>query len=115
MAGSAAAQETPSPRNFFGTTGLIDMPSARLAPDGEISMTASFFQNTQRYGLGFQVLPWLEASFQYVGLSHFDSSFLVYYDRSLAFKARLFQESAYFPAIAVGVDDIVRNALIGPH
>ena len=78
MAGSAAAQETPSPRKFFGTTGLIDMPSARLAPDGEILMTASFFQNTQRYGLGFQVLPWLEASFQYVGLSHFDSSFPVY-------------------------------------
>jgi len=94
-------------RDNFGTAGMIEMPSARMAPDGELSVGASFFQNTQHYNFGFQILPWLETSFRYSGLQHFDSSYPVYYDRSFAVKARLWDESAFFPAVALGINDLV--------
>ncbi len=108
-----ALAQTPLPRTLFGTPGIIDMPSARMAPDGELSAGAGFFQNTQRYHLNFQVLPWLEASFRYSGLSKFDAAYPVYYDRSFAFKARLWDETAYLPALSVGVSDVVGTGIYG--
>ena len=108
LAGPAGAQQpVPLPRDDFGGVGLIDMPSARMAPDGELSAGASFFENTQHYNLGFQILPWLEGSFRYSGLQHFDPEFPVYYDRSFAIKARLWDETEFFPAVAVGINDLV--------
>jgi hypothetical protein len=107
---TAQAQDSGSPalpRNNFGSVGMIDMPSARFAPDGELSVGASFFKNTQHYNLGFQILPWLEGSFRYSGLQHFDPAYPVYYDRSFAVKLRLWDESDLWPAVAVGVNDLV--------
>ena len=95
------------------------MPSARMAPDGELSFGASFTQNIQHYSLGFQALPWLETSFRYSGLQHFDPdtpnspSFPVYYDRSFAAKVRLFKEGAIMPALAIGANDIVGTGIYG--
>jgi hypothetical protein len=98
-------------RNNFGSVGMIEMPSARMANDGEFSAGASFFQHTQHYNFGFQILPWLETSFRYSGLLHFDPAYPVYYDRSFALKARLWDETAFFPAVAVGVDDLVGTGI----
>jgi hypothetical protein len=100
-------------RDNFGSVGMIEMPSARMAPDGEISAGASFFQNTQHYNFGFQMLPWLEASFRYSGLQHFDPNFPVYYDRSFALKARLWDETGTFPAVAIGINDVVGTGIYG--
>lgn len=102
-----ASDDTALVRSDFGSIGMIDMPTARMAPDGELSAGASFFQNTQHYNLGFQALPWLETSFRYSGLSHFDPAFPVYYDRSFAVKVRLWDETDNFPAAAVGINDLV--------
>jgi hypothetical protein len=83
-----------------------------MAPDGEISAGATFFQNTQRYNLGFQALPWLETGIRYSGLSHFEiPGFPVYWDRSFAIKARLWQETEILPAVAVGIDDLIGTGL----
>ena len=103
---NAWAQDYPV-RDNFGGVGMIDMPSARMAPDGELYLGASFFQNAQHYNLGFQALPWLETSFRYSGLRHFDPAFPVYWDRSFAIKARLWDETNFFPAMAIGVNDLV--------
>ena len=106
-----AADDTPIVRDNFGGAGMIDMPSARVAPDGEFSVGASFFQNTQHYNFGFQILPWLETSFRYSGLAHFDPAYPVYFDRSFAVKARLWDETSTFPAVAVGIDDVVGTGI----
>lgn len=92
---------------MFGSRGLIGTPSARMAPDGELSIGASFLKNNQHYNLGFQVLPWLEASFRYSGLQNFYPSYPVYYDRAFGFKARLWDETTLLPAVSVGIEDIV--------
>jgi len=106
-----AADDGTIVHNNFGGIGIIDMPSARMAPDGQLSGGASFFQNTQHYNFGFQVLPWLEASFRYSGLQHFNPLFSVYYDRSFALKVRVSEETSNTPAIAVGVNDLVGTGI----
>jgi hypothetical protein len=104
------AQQSPAlplPRTNMGTVGLVEMPSARMAPDGELSAGVSYFTNTQHYNLGFQILPWLEGSFRYSGLSHFDPAYPVYWDRSFGIKIRLWNEGSILPAVAFGINDIV--------
>ncbi len=94
-------------RNNYGGAGLIDMPSARMAPDGELGVSASFMKNIQHYNLTFQALPWLETSFKYSGLQHFDPTFPVLYDRSFGVKVRLFKEGDVMPALAIGINDLI--------
>jgi hypothetical protein len=105
------AQASDQPRTTFGTLGLVEMPSARMEPDGTLSAGASYFQDTQRYYVNFQALPWLETSLRYSGLRNFEPAlpdfFPVYWDRSFAVKARLFQESSWFPEVSVGIDDLI--------
>jgi hypothetical protein len=105
------AQTAPYVRTNYGTIGMIEMPSARMAPDGELSLGASFSRNIQRYNLGFQVTPWLEGSFRYSGLQNFDSDYPVYYDRSFAMKLRLWEETSTLPAVALGVNDLVGTGI----
>jgi hypothetical protein len=120
LVSKAQAQETllqpdalSIPRNNYGTPGMIDMPSARMAPDGELSVGAFFTQNIQRYNLTFQAFPWLEASLRYSGLSHFFPPFPVYFDRSFAVKLRLLQESDVLPSVSVGVTDLIGTGVYG--
>ena len=113
MAAWAADAPPPLPRGLFGNVGMIDTPTARMAPDGELYAGAGFFRNNQHYMLGFQIFPWLETDFRYSGLQHFDPAFPVYYDRSFALKARLWDESGIWPAFAVGINDIVGTGVYG--
>lgn len=111
---SARADDPPPlPRNMYGRVGLIEMPSARMAPDGELSTGAAFFDKNQRYSLGFQFLPWLEGSFRYSGLQHFNPEYPVYWDRSFAMKMRLWNEGTIMPAIAVGINDLIGTGVYG--
>jgi Exopolysaccharide biosynthesis protein YbjH len=107
LAAPAQAQDNSDPGNLFGSRGLMGTPSARMAPDGELSVGASFLENNQHYNLGFEVLPWLDATLRYSGLQHFQPEFPVYYDRAFGFKARLWDESDVVPAVAIGVDDVI--------
>jgi hypothetical protein len=110
MAGMAHAEDAPV-RNDYGGPGIIEMPSARMAPDGAMSIGASYLRNIQHYNFSFQALPWLEADFRYSGLSHFASNFPIYYDRSFALKARLWDENEVFPAVALGINDLVGTGI----
>lgn len=105
------APDLPLPHNSLGTIGLIEMPSARMADDGTLSAGASFMKNTQHYDLGFQMLPWLETSFRYSGLAHFDPTYRVYWDRSFGVKMRLFEEGNWMPAVALGFNDIIGTGI----
>jgi hypothetical protein len=101
------------PLNLHATPGLIDMPSARMSRDGNLAMAATFFQNTQQYAFSFQATPWLQASFSYSGLENFDSFYSVYYDRNFGLKLRLWDETNLWPAIAVGINDLVGTGVYG--
>ena len=103
----------PHPRTTFGSIGMVEMPSARMAPDGEISLSTSFSKNLQRYNFGFQALPYLEFDFRYSILHAFplDPSNSQYYDRSFGMGLRLFKEGEYRPAIVLGIRDLVGTGI----
>jgi hypothetical protein len=106
----ALAQGVPDFNNYGGT-GLLDMPTGMMAPDGHLVLSASYQQDIQHYNLTFQALPWLETSFRYSGLQHYNIDYPVYWDRAFAIKARLFQETDITPAIAVGINDLVGTGI----
>jgi hypothetical protein len=45
------ANDVQDPTNLFGSRGLIGTPSARVAPDGELSAGASFLRDNQHYNM----------------------------------------------------------------
>ena len=106
----AAAQQTYSFNNF-GSSGVIDMPSATMLPDGNLVLNASYQLDTQHYNLTFQALPWLETSFRYSGLTHSVPGYPLYWDRSFEAKARLMEESDIMPTLSVGINDLVGTGI----
>src|SRR5882672_4702122 len=111
---TALAGEAPRPTlNWYGQSGLLDMPSAHMLPDGRLAVTVSSIGSlTERYNLTFQALPWLEASFRYARIDRLAGVDL--FDRSLSFKARIVQESgAFIPNVAIGFQDILGTGIFG--
>jgi hypothetical protein len=102
----ARADDLPLNRTTFGEVGLLEMPSARMAPDGQLSITFGEMERMQRFNFAFQILPWLEGSFRYSHIPHFNT-FANYYDRSFGLKIRLFEETRQFPEISLGMRDIL--------
>lgn len=96
----------PSSLNFYGSPGLIDMPSADMLPDGQYAVTYSWFGGTSRYNITFQALPWLSASFRYNGIQNLNLfGFGTYYDRGFDVRARLWRERRWLPELTMGLQD----------
>lgn len=96
----------PPSLNFYGTPGLIDMPSAEMLPDGQYAVTYSWFGGTSRYNITFQALPWLSASFRYNAIQDLDLyGYSTYYDRGFDVRARLWKERNWLPEVTMGLQD----------
>ena len=113
----AGAQDglTPLPSlNLYGTTGLVDMPTAEAQPDGEINAAYARFGGISRTSLTFQALPRLSATFRYSGTRDLNfGQFEDYYDRSFDVRLQLLREreGAPWPAVTVGLQDFVGTGL----
>ena len=92
----------------YGTTGLIDTPTARMSSDGVLSATASLDGRHRQFSATYQAAPWLEATFRYTGFDYF-----FHWDRNYEVKVRLWDEALYVPAVAVGVRDLVGSGVFG--
>jgi len=105
---------TTTVTNSYGLPGgLIDMPTAEMAPDGQLSATAFYFDGFGRSTLSFQITPWLSGSFRYSGTKDLTPQFSTYYDRSFDLKLRLVKEGTYTPAVAIGLQDFLGTGLLG--
>ena len=51
--------------NDFGVGGILDIPSARMNPEDELTVTYSRKDVADIYAIGYQVLPRVEVSFRY--------------------------------------------------
>ncbi len=105
------APDRPS-LNFYGTTGLIDMPSGEALPDGTVAVGISSFGGTTRTTLTFQATPRIQASFRYsgikdAGIGRFDT----YRDRSFDVRFLLNRESRYLPALTIGLQDFAGTGI----
>lgn len=92
--------------NFYGSPGLIDMPSAEMLPDGQFTTTVSYFGGQTRFTMTFQATPWMSGSFRYSGIQNWNlGGFATYYDRGFDLRFRLKQEDRIWPEITMGLQD----------
>ncbi len=111
VASAGLAQETTY--TLLGTPGLIEMPSARSAPDAEVAANISYWRLQQKSNFTFQVTPRLTGTFRYSGISErggpgTDGTF----DRSFDLKYRIIDEGTYVPAVAIGLQDFLGTGLL---
>ena len=98
--------------NFYGSAGLIDMPSADALEDGQFAIGISNFGGTTRTTLTFQATPRISASFRYVGIKDLNiGGFDTYRDRSFDVRFLLKQEDRLWPAITVGLQDFAGTGI----
>ena len=79
-----------------------------MQSDGTFSATAAFDGRHRQFAITYQATPWLEGTFRYTGFDQF-----FYWDRNYEFKARLWEEELYLPAVAVGIRDLVGTGVFG--
>lgn len=109
---SLAHAEPRYTQNDFGGVGLLQTPTARMAPVGELSLNANRTDPYSRYSLSLQPLEWLEGTFRYTALTNHKygpeafSGGQSYKDKAVDMKARLWQESHWLPEVALGFLDI---------
>jgi Exopolysaccharide biosynthesis protein YbjH len=100
--------------NFYGSAGLIDMPSAQVMPDGEFSTTISHFGGITRNTLSFQITPRLSGSFRYAATEGLNlAGFETYFDRSFDLRYQILQqrEGGWWPSVAIGLQDFVGTGI----
>lgn len=123
VATAPALSETRPTLNFYGTTGLMDMPSGEAQPDALFNTSVSSFAGINRTTLTFQVLPRVSASFRYTGVGSWNDavpeadrvgvdSFDTYYDRSFDLRFQAFEEGRYMPAVTVGLQDFIGTGIL---
>lgn len=113
LAGAGLAGAAPRyTQNDFGGVGLLQTPTARMAPAGEISLNANRTDPYTRYSFSLQPFDWMEGTFRYTSISNRQygpddlSGDQSYKDKAFDVKFRLLQESRWTPEIAFGGRDI---------
>lgn len=104
----AFAGEARGSLSDWGGIGLLQMPNARMAPDGSMSGGLTALGDLHRhYTISAQPLPWLEVTGR-------NSAYPGYYGLSepgLDLKLRLRREDEHGPAIVVGGRDVTGSGL----
>lgn len=108
---SAAPRDLSLTASDWGEIGLLQTPTARMAPAGAARFNLSQTKPYTHGNVMFQPLDWLEFGFRYTDISNrihgpgiaWGQS---YKDKSIDLKLRLFEESAYVPQVAVGIRDL---------
>ncbi|MBB3188807.1 YjbH domain-containing protein [Halomonas cerina] len=102
----------------FGGVGLMQTPTARMAPTGELTFSVSRTEPYRRYNLSLQPTDWFEFTFRYVEVE--DRLFgeriagdRDYLDKGFDAKFRLKQENRYWPELALGLRDAGGTSLFG--
>ncbi|GAA6194445.1 YjbH domain-containing protein [Phaeobacter sp. NW0010-22] len=118
---SAILSETQEPQykplpppslNFYGSPGLVDMPTGEMMPEGQFSSALSYFGGQTRVTLSFQPTEWMSASFRYNGIQNWNlRGFPTYYDRGFDVRFRLFKETRRFPSIVLGLQDFAGTGI----
>lgn len=108
---------TPSFSNY-GTTGIIQMPSARFFEEGSIGFTWSHLEPYLRGSIVAYPFNWFEASYQYADVNNWlysdvpeFSGSQSYKDKSFDAKFRILKETRFLPSVAIGFRDLGGTAL----
>lgn len=98
--------------NDWGTIGLIQTPTARMASAGNAAISGSRVYPYTRMTGSMQIMDWFELAVRWTAVSNrlygpanFSGN-QSYKDKSVDFKLRLLEESAMIPQLAVGLRDL---------
>ena len=93
----------------FGLPGMIDLPTARRFPDGELIISQQIHESLARSGISFQALPRVGLSFRYSGhgINGQEAYGRINHDRSFDAHISVLDESDYLPAISLGLRDFI--------
>lgn len=107
---SERQRSLPLTASDWGEIGLLQTPTARMAPTGEARLHVSKTQPYTRGTVMLQPLDWVEFGFRYVDIANvrYEASTTGQStkDKSLDLKVRLWSESRYLPELAAGVRDL---------
>ncbi|MBB5221156.1 hypothetical protein HNP73_001077 [Amaricoccus macauensis] len=109
----ADGREVALPRpsmNLYGSTGIIDMPSGEMQPDGQVTASYSQFGGFVRRNFSFQALPRVEMSLRYSTIHNWDrpkDPTYDLFDRSLDLRLQLMREGDYLPSLTLGFRDLL--------
>jgi hypothetical protein len=98
-ASTAAARSLPMTASDWGFVGLLQTPSARMAPASDARFNSTRVYPYERINVFVQPFDWLEAGFRYTNVSNRLygplelSGTQAYKDKSIDFKLRLLEES----------------------
>jgi len=115
--GESRSRISPVTSNDWGGIGLMQTPTARMAKAGHFSFN---YSNVNPYSSGnifVQPFDWMEAGFRYTNIGNRLygppelSGDQQYKDKSIDVKFRLLNESAYVPALAIGLRDVAGTGL----
>ncbi|HVG47911.1 MAG TPA: YjbH domain-containing protein, partial [Rubellimicrobium sp.] len=104
------AQDRAVTYSLFGTPGLLEMPSALSADEGEIAGTVGYFGGQLRNSFTFQITPRLSGTFRYSGIQDYSTTGDLW-DRSFDLRYRFNDEGVYVPMIAVGLQDFLGTGI----
>ncbi len=120
---TAQAQDSGPSYTFFGTPGLLEMPTAESAARSEIAATLSYGGSSgYRATFHYQLTDRLSGAFRYASFDQWSTvdpanpdatTTFETFDRSFDLKYRLTDESRYLPAIAVGLRDFLGTGRFG--
>ncbi|AHJ75698.1 YjbH domain-containing protein [Kosakonia sacchari] len=111
------AESYPDPigpsQSDFGGVGLLQTPTARMAPEGELSFNYRDNNQYRYYSGSVQLFPWLETTLRYTDVRTRKYSTVEafsgnqsYKDKAFDLKLRLWQEGYWLPEVSVGARDI---------
>ena len=105
---SESTRHRVTPGNF-GLPGIIDLPSAKSFPDGELVLTQQLHKSLARTGISFQALPRVGVSFRYSGhgIDGSEAYGRINHDRSFDAHISLFNEGIYIPSVSLGLRDFI--------
>ena len=112
-----SSRNLPLSNNLWGETGLMQVPSARIAPAGTASISLALWQPYGTLNLGFNPLDWLEFTMRYTNVNNvpYGSQAIAggqsYKDKSAGIKLRLWEEGPILPQAAIGVRDLAGTGL----
>ena len=97
-----------SPGNF-SLPGLIDLPTARRFPDGELVITQQLHRSLARSAISFQALPRVGFAFRYTGhgIGGGEAYGRINHDRSFDAHFSILDEGKFLPAISIGLRDFI--------
>ena len=93
----------------FGLPGIIDLPTAKSLPDGELILNLQNHEYILMSGISFQAFPRLGVSFRYAGIGrggNFAQQREIW-DRSFDAHLSILDEGKYLPAISLGLRDFI--------